>query len=99
MLPDIILQYIDLACSFLHSLMSPRPLTWSIMRSFCNVFICPLALTAHLLTGLNPTRQKALKWLSWVTLEFYGFGLSWAPFRSLSSVDVKNIFLRFYYFH
>src|SRR6218665_907269 len=36
---------------------------------------------AHLWTGSNPTWLIALKWLSWVTLELHGFGLSWASLR------------------
>src|SRR6218665_1471646 len=38
----------DLTCPFLHSSMSPQPLTWLIMSSSCSVFVCPSALTAHL---------------------------------------------------
>src|SRR6218665_2509817 len=38
----------DLTCPFLHSSMSPQPLTWLIISSSLNLFICPSALTAHL---------------------------------------------------
>src|SRR6218665_3640448 len=79
-----ILLLIDLTCPFLHSLMSLQPLTWFIMSSSCNVFMCPSALTAHLLTGSNPTWLIALKCLSRVTLELHGFGLSWASLRGRS---------------
>src|SRR6218665_1112486 len=81
--------------------MSLQPLTWLIMSSSCNVFICPSALMAHLLTGSNPTWLIALKWLSWVTLELHGFGLSWASLRgrslALSSTSCSMLIYHLYW--